>query len=83
MTPSWQAETYQNAPNRPTHGYNGPLKVSYGGAMTNVGRDYMEMMEKYETTREIVDDANRMVDDVNRVEVRGSCNADETRRSLY
>ena len=70
MTPSWpEAETYQNAPNRPTHGYSGPLKVSYGGATTSVGKDYMATMEKYDFTRPAVDDANRMVDDVNRREV--------------
>ncbi|TBU37884.1 alcohol oxidase-like protein [Dichomitus squalens] len=63
-----KAETYQNAPNRPTHGYSGPLKVSYGGKRTNVGEDYIATVSKYDKTRVIVDDANRMVDDVNRHE---------------
>ena len=67
---SRQAETYQNHPNRPTHGYSGPLKVSYGGAPTNVGLDYVATVGKYDKTRAVVDDANRMVDDVNRHEVR-------------
>ena len=66
---SRQAETYQNHPNRPTHGYSGPLKVSYGGAPTNVGLDYVATVGKYDKTRVVVDDANRMVDDVNRHEV--------------
>ena len=64
-----KAETYQNAPNRPTHGYSGPLKVSYGGKRTNVGEDYLATVSKYDKTRVVVDDANRMVDDVNRHEV--------------
>ena len=38
--------------------------------MTNVGRDYMATMEKYDFTRPAVDDPNRMVDDVNRRDVR-------------
>ena len=72
--PLFQAETYQNHPNRPTHGYSGPLKVSYGGAQTNVGLDYMATVGKYDKTRVVVDDANRMVDDVNRHEVWRSPN---------
>ena len=24
------------------HGYSGPLKVSYGGAFTNIGKDFLE-----------------------------------------
>lgn len=46
------------------------MNVSYGGAPTNVGLDYVATVGKYDTTRAVVDDANRMVDDVNRHEVR-------------
>ena len=33
-----QMETYQVAPDKPTHGYEGPIKVSHGGAFTNIGK---------------------------------------------
>ena len=67
-----QAETYQNAPNRPTHGYKGPLRVSYGRGRTNVGDDYLATVEQYDRTRPVVDDANTMVDDLNCHEVCSS-----------
>ncbi|TBU37889.1 alcohol oxidase-like protein [Dichomitus squalens] len=63
-----KVETYQNVPNRPTHGYDGPLKVSYGGALTSVGTDFVETVLRYDRTRTAVDDANSMVQDVNRIE---------------
>lgn len=39
------------------HGYTGPLKVSYGGWFSNVGKDYLEVGPKYEK-REVGDDGN-------------------------
>ena len=64
-----QCETYENGLRRPTHGYDGPLKVSTGGIFSNVGKDFLDMVSKYDKTRPFVDDPNRMIDDVNRYAV--------------
>ncbi|KAF8655059.1 hypothetical protein AX16_003260 [Volvariella volvacea WC 439] len=53
-----KTETYQIAPNQPTHGYNGPLKVSYGGAYTNVGSQFLDTALKYDKERGPIDDIN-------------------------
>ena len=37
-----QAETYQIAPDKESHGYNGPLKVSYGGFVNPAGQELQE-----------------------------------------
>ena len=38
--------------------------------VTEIGRDWLATMGEYDKTRPVVDDANRMVDDVNRLAVR-------------
>ncbi|THV03515.1 alcohol oxidase-like protein [Dendrothele bispora CBS 962.96] len=43
-----KTETYQISPGEPTHGYSGPLKVSYGGAYTNVGKQFLDVAEGYD-----------------------------------
>ncbi|KAF5342793.1 hypothetical protein D9757_014634 [Collybiopsis confluens] len=40
------------------HGYSGPLNVSYGGAFTNIGKEYLEVVAKYDKSRTIVEDGN-------------------------
>ena len=40
------------------HGYSGPLKVSYGGAFTNIGKDFLEVGPKYDAKRGTTDDPN-------------------------
>lgn len=40
------------------HGYSGPLKVSYGGAFTNVGKDFLEVGAKYDSSRGSTEDPN-------------------------
>ncbi|KAI1785923.1 alcohol oxidase-like protein [Ganoderma leucocontextum] len=64
-----KAEMYQIAPDKPTHGYNGPLKASYGGARTNVGEDYIATVVQYDKTLTVVDDANGMIMDVNHLQL--------------
>ncbi|OBZ67147.1 Alcohol oxidase [Grifola frondosa] len=59
---SKKAETYQIAADRPTHGYSGPLKVSYGGASTNIGKEFPITASRYDETRTLVDDANTMTE---------------------
>lgn len=65
-----QAEAYGITPDQPTHGYTGPLKVSYGSARTKIGEDYLATIVQYDKTREVVDDANGMIMDANRLQVR-------------
>ena len=56
-----QMETYQVAPDKPTHGYDGPIKVSYGGYFTNVARDFLEVGRQYDTGRGSTDDPSDMI----------------------
>ncbi|KAI0091334.1 alcohol oxidase-like protein [Irpex rosettiformis] len=51
-----KTETYQIAPGKESHGYSGPLKVSYGGAFTSVGREYLEVAKKYDPSRGFTED---------------------------
>jgi hypothetical protein len=44
--------------NEPTHGYSGPLKVSYGGAYTNVGQQFLDIAREYDSERGQTDDGN-------------------------
>ncbi|KAJ6520923.1 GMC oxidoreductase-domain-containing protein [Mycena vulgaris] len=53
-----KTETYQVKPGEPTHGYSGPLKVSYGGAYTNVGQQFLEVARQYDTARGSTEDVN-------------------------
>ncbi|KAJ7126761.1 GMC oxidoreductase-domain-containing protein [Mycena epipterygia] len=53
-----KTETYQVKPGEPTHGYSGPLKVSYGGAYTNVGRQFLDVAHQYDTARGTTEDPN-------------------------
>lgn len=53
------------------HGYSGPLKVSYGGAFTNVGKDFLEVGAKYDPKRGSVDDPNNLFE-CDKFGVRGS-----------
>ena len=55
----YQTETYQLAPNKDAaHGSSGTLKVSYGGTLTNIGKDFLEVGEKYASTRGNTVDVN-------------------------
>ncbi|KAH7926097.1 alcohol oxidase [Leucogyrophana mollusca] len=53
-----KSETFQIRPNEPTHGYAGPLKVSWGGAYTNVGKQFLEVASQFDIERESADDVN-------------------------
>lgn len=53
-----QCETYQVQPNKPTHGYSGPLKVSYGGFNTEVAQEFLNVAAQYDKTRGQTDDVN-------------------------
>ncbi|KAH7913539.1 GMC oxidoreductase-domain-containing protein, partial [Hygrophoropsis aurantiaca] len=53
-----KTETYQIKPGEPTHGYSGPLKVSWGGAYTNVGKQFLEVAGEIDSERKFIDDVN-------------------------
>ncbi|EIN11096.1 hypothetical protein PUNSTDRAFT_142940 [Punctularia strigosozonata HHB-11173 SS5] len=55
-----QTETYQVAEGRPTHGYEGPLKVSYGGLFTNVGTQFLDVASAYDPERYSLEDPNSL-----------------------
>ncbi|TFK36631.1 alcohol oxidase-like protein [Crucibulum laeve] len=56
-----KTETYEVTPNLPTHGYSGPLKVSFGGAYTNIGKQFLEAATTYDKTRGFTEDINGLV----------------------
>ena len=59
LTVPVQTETYEVAPGQDSnHGYSGPLKVSYAGVFTNIGKDFLEVGAKYDPTRSSTDDPN-------------------------
>lgn len=53
-----KAETYQPQIGKETHGYSGPLKVSYGGHFTNVGQQWLQVATQYDKERTVTDDPN-------------------------
>ena len=53
------------------HGYSGPLRVSYGGVFTNIGKDFLEVGAKYDPARSSTDDPNGLFEPyVNKFGVR-------------
>ncbi|KAI0043153.1 GMC oxidoreductase [Auriscalpium vulgare] len=64
-----KTETYQAGPVGSTHGTTGPLKVSYGGLYTNVGKDFLKVAKEYDTARQTSEDAD--VNDMDTVNVYG------------
>jgi len=54
-------ETYQVAPDKPTHGYDGPLKISYGGIFTSSGKQFLEVAAQYDKSRGTTDDPSDMI----------------------
>ncbi|KAI0712761.1 alcohol oxidase-like protein [Cerioporus squamosus] len=53
-----KCETFEVEPGKPTHGYSGPLKVSYGGIFTEVGKEFLDVAAEYDKTRGFTDDLN-------------------------
>ncbi|KAI0310619.1 alcohol oxidase-like protein [Amylostereum chailletii] len=47
-----KSETYQVKEGAKTHGYNGPLKVSYGGALTNLGQQFLDTAKTFDPRRD-------------------------------
>ncbi|KIY69867.1 GMC oxidoreductase [Cylindrobasidium torrendii FP15055 ss-10] len=54
------AETYEidNPSNISTHGFSGPLKVSYGGFQTDVGTQFLEVGPQFEVGRPLANEGN-------------------------
>ncbi|CDO68836.1 Alcohol oxidase [Trametes cinnabarina] len=55
-----QCETYQIERGKPTHGYVGPLKISYGGFYPEVGQEFLNVAAQYDKARGLTDDVNDM-----------------------
>ncbi|KAH9837702.1 alcohol oxidase-like protein [Rhodofomes roseus] len=55
-------ETYQVTPGQPTHGYEGPIKVSRGGIYANIGQDFFDAATQYDKSRGVTEDPNDMID---------------------
>ncbi|KAI0043154.1 GMC oxidoreductase [Auriscalpium vulgare] len=53
-----KTETYQPQPDAPTHGCDGPLKVSYGGQYTNVGKEFLDVTRAFDHSRQTNDIAD-------------------------
>lgn len=58
MNPPPQCETYEIEPGRSTHGYSGPLKVSWGGFYTEIGQEFLKVGAEYDKNRGATDDIN-------------------------
>jgi hypothetical protein len=52
-----QLETYEMQPNRPTHGYDGPIKVSAGGYKLDICDEFVRVGMTYHK-RPYADDTN-------------------------
>jgi alcohol oxidase len=51
-------ETYQINPTAPTHGANGPLKISHSSKLLNVGESFLEVGRLYDGSRGYTEDVN-------------------------
>ncbi|KAH0827452.1 alcohol oxidase [Lanmaoa asiatica] len=56
-----KTETYEVKEHESTHGYSGPLKVSYGGRFTDIGMQALDVAAKYDPGRKIADDSNDLL----------------------
>ncbi|KAF7348027.1 Alcohol oxidase [Mycena sanguinolenta] len=53
-----KAETYEIDPTKPTHGADGPLKVSFGGEFLEIGKQFIELGPRFERDRPWSDEGN-------------------------
>ncbi|KAJ7776368.1 alcohol oxidase-like protein [Mycena metata] len=53
-----KAETYEIDPKKPTHGSNGPLKVSFGSEISQLGKEFKETGAMFEKNRPESDECN-------------------------
>ncbi|THH26925.1 hypothetical protein EUX98_g7267 [Antrodiella citrinella] len=61
-----KVETYQVQPDKETHGYSGPLSVSLGGIVGNVGEDFLEVAGHYDPKRGRTDDISGVTSGINK-----------------
>ncbi|EKM52684.1 uncharacterized protein PHACADRAFT_126707 [Phanerochaete carnosa HHB-10118-sp] len=58
-----KTETYDVAPGKDdVHGYSGPLRVSYGGIFTNIGKQFLDVAAQWDPKRGVTDDPNNLFD---------------------
>ncbi|KAJ7668994.1 alcohol oxidase-like protein [Mycena rosella] len=59
-----KAETYEIDPDGPTHGSNGPLKVSFGGnEMLDIGKQFLDIGPKFDKDRPRSEEGNAFDED--------------------
>ncbi|KAI0759054.1 alcohol oxidase-like protein [Fomes fomentarius] len=78
-----KCETYEIAPGRPTHGYSGPLKVSYGGFFTEPGKEFLEVAAQYDKSRGHTDDVNALYEVNKWIDMKTGSRADVPHNYIY
>ncbi|PPR03907.1 hypothetical protein CVT24_008099 [Panaeolus cyanescens] len=53
-----KAETYQEEDSTGTHGFDGPIKVSFAPDLTQIGDAFLDAVQEYDKDRGITDDIN-------------------------
>ncbi|PCH43097.1 GMC oxidoreductase [Wolfiporia cocos MD-104 SS10] len=53
-------ETYQAAPSLETHGYDGPLKVSFSRTPNPLAEEFLDIAARYDPIRDVTQDPNDM-----------------------
>jgi len=51
-------ETYTPIPDRPTHGYSGPIQITAGGADFGIGKQLLDVAKEYDPVHPQIDDNN-------------------------
>jgi alcohol oxidase len=68
-----EAETYDIEPTKVSHGDSGPLHVTYGGDVFDVGKQYIDIGSKFEKDRPQSDEGSDFTaDSINKFFVRVS-----------
>ncbi|KAK0457321.1 alcohol oxidase-like protein [Desarmillaria tabescens] len=79
-----KTETYEIKPDDPTHGYEGPIKVGYGGWYQPYAKEYLDMARQYDKERAGTDDDDTNdFKTINKFVVRSSPRSDVAHNFLY
>ncbi|KAJ7698865.1 GMC oxidoreductase-domain-containing protein [Mycena metata] len=77
-----KAETYEIDPKKPTHGSDGPLKVSFGSEVSELGKEFVELGAKFEKNRPKSDEGNALdIESINKFFIMPKWISKDGRRS--
>ncbi|KAJ7039912.1 GMC oxidoreductase-domain-containing protein [Mycena alexandri] len=77
-----KAETYEIDPKKSTHGSDGPLKVSFGSEVSQLGKEFVEIGAKFEKNRPESDEGNALdVESINKFFIMPKWISKDGRRS--